>query len=661
MAAAATAASGLIPPTTALSDFGMFMSRSQNKPYWQRLDTAGRPTGGSTWQPPAETVALLSGNFWRPLTAFTKSEDLVKTWNAICSSVGAGPLEASAAQLPLSTVVEQLLASFGAVVKRSMWAPTARAFCVPDPPVVLGPFKLLRLKEPASPGPVPGLVSVSVFSFTGAYRRPDRYASGLLALAAAVATHLPQWTLRIYADMSVTCGPLLSALHGAPMCAVGGVHSTLGSCTAVVEAAWSEAWGKLLQSEHVEIVWWEAPTLMAESKAEHLDCVGTFARMLPMVAGPKPGAASWAGAPPANTPVLCTDADFGAFGQEIGILRMAAWVGAQTEASRPAVLGLSPAGSPAERHQPSLGLPDMLAGSVLVTQRFPASWLWEYLAAAAEGGVLSLAAEYTRAQQRLEAAKGGEGGGRFSKCTSSFSYGVDELWMTRVLKGGAVLQDPPSNWWWVQLPNVDRAFGRAVDLLSDTIAAVPSAATSGPIIAAAAALATAAGDSTWGAAAGAGGGVADIGPRASQHKWTRSVAQKAGLYTRTQASDVHCSVPAFDAGACGKFGTRLLAAMKLVGQAAAASKLKVTPTDVQSLVSTVAQLTAALASSGALVSVAQYTLGGGQVAEHHPPQEKEVEASLMQYLCTGVHQVAALGAPALAPAPAVGGVKRPRA
>ncbi len=629
------------------------MSRSQNKPYWQQLDGSGKPTGESTWAPPGQTVALLSGNIWRPVTEFAGSEELFQAWNSAASSIGAQTLPPASASLPALELRAQIVAAFAAVMQRSMWRPQARAFCIPEPPASLGPFQLLQLKSPSSESDSQGVVSVSVFSFSAAYRRPERYADGLKALADAVSTHLPKWLLRVYVDVSVTCGALLPLLQGSPLYKAQAIHSCLGSCPEAVSAAWSPAWEQLLRLPHVQIVWWEAPALMVPGKTEHKDCAGTFARMLPMVADSKSAHVQpWAAAPAANTPVLCTDADFGAFGQEIGILRMAAWVGAQPPALRPAVVGLSPAGSPADRHQPSLGLPDMLAGSVLTTHRFPSQWLWPYLSAAAAGGVTSLAGQYTAQQQQAEVARGGGAAGRFARCSSAFSYGVDELWMTRIMKGGAVLLDAPSNWWWVQLPNVDRAFGRAVELLGAAVEASPTSAQQPHIAAAAAALATAAGDDSWAAQAASGSGSSDIAARANQQRWTRTVAQRAGLYTRVNAGDARCSVPAFDAAACGEFGKRLLTAMRAVATAAVLGHLSASAGDVQSIMSTVSQLTAALESTGSLVSVAKFTLGGGRIEAHSPPQGAELEASLVECLRSGTAQ-------AVADTP-VGGVKRPR-
>jgi hypothetical protein len=198
------------------------------------------------------------------------------------------------------------------------------------------------------------LVSASAFTFSSAYRESDKYARGLLSLSAAIATHLPSFTLRVYLDSSI----LPSTLRGRGL---GGQAK-----------AWEDCLCQLASQAHVNLVWFEHAHFLAGREDEaggggggggggviggHYELFGTFARFLPLFqddvsrlgrgAGSSSSSSSsmsspqalsslqnprlppWAGPPPNGSIVFSSDVDYGDYASEHAMLHSLQWYAAQ--------------------------------------------------------------------------------------------------------------------------------------------------------------------------------------------------------------------------------------------------------------------------------------------------------------------------------------------
>lgn len=347
----------------------------------------------------------------------------------------------------------------------------------------LGPIRFWRAPPPPSrPAPRPHIVSTAVFRFASAYRAPTKYAQGLARLAIAVRTHLPRFTLRVYADRSVD--PRAIRGSGAP--------------DAAREAhMWEECFASLAHSGVAEVVWFHAEAFRAPGGAlGHQDLFGTMLRFVPLfdTTGLLP---PWCGSPPDGSVVFVSDVDFKDLTNEHFMIHFVAWFGRVTdegassgaaplraEDAVPELTAMSFTGSAAQRHMPTGSLPPFVANCLSTRVRFPASWFTAFIDDALRGEAGTLLARYRGALHDPRNRNFTYSKRRVGE-QQHFPFGVDEFMLTTALKPRAAARSdrPPAHWLFLILPNVDMVVLKALTLAEAAVeAAAGGALTDAPAI-----------------------------------------------------------------------------------------------------------------------------------------------------------------------------------
>ena len=289
-----------------------------------------------------------------------------------------------------------------------------------------------------------GLVSTVLFRFAGAYRGMSKYARGLSLLSTAVGTLLPGFVLRVYCDASVDPRTLRSAgLRGD----ADAVEAALGTIAA----------------SGGEVVWFRCASAV-DGLGGHRDLFGTLLRFLPLFNGETLPA--WAGGPPDGTVVLVTDADFSDFSVERAMLLVGAWLVKTGSDSAPELVALTTGASAALRHAPSAGMPPFIANCVATRARFPLAWLVDFLRDAASPGVGSLAGRHAADIHDVRARNFTYEKRKIATQTSRYPFGVDEFFLSSVLKARTISRNHASKWFFLVVPSLDILVRKALGLLA---------------------------------------------------------------------------------------------------------------------------------------------------------------------------------------------------
>ena len=118
-----------------------------------------------------------------------------------------------------------------------------------------GGFTFWRTRGSSLASPRPHVVSTVVFRSDAGYSESHKYANYLKVLCQAVATHLPAFTLRVYADVSVRGDVLQRCLERGSMRGPSG-PLTAAQAQATLRA-WAECFAALEASGCAEVVWFE--------------------------------------------------------------------------------------------------------------------------------------------------------------------------------------------------------------------------------------------------------------------------------------------------------------------------------------------------------------------------------------------------------------------
>ena len=299
-----------------------------------------------------------------------------------------------------------------------------------------------------------GLVSTVLFRFAGAYRDMSKYARGLSLLSTAVNTLLPGFVLRVYCDTSVDPRTLRNA--------------GLRSDAEAVEAALGT-----VAASGGEVVWFRCASA-ADGLGGHRDLFGTLLRFLPLfdcgdILPP------WAGGPQDGSIVLVTDADYSDFSVERAMLLLGSWLVRTTESSKlngteaPELVALSTGASAALRHTPSACMPPLIANCVSTRIRFPLNWFSDFLRDASSVGPGSLAGRHAADIHDVRARNFTYEKRRISSQTSRFPFGVDEFFLSAVLKPRAIARSHAHTWFFLVVPSLDIIVRKALSLLTSGI------------------------------------------------------------------------------------------------------------------------------------------------------------------------------------------------
>ena len=526
------------------------------------------------------------------------------------------------------------------------------------------------------------LLCVSAFTFAGAYRSSSVYARGLRWLSTAVASHLPGWVLRVYADASVFSTGTSSS--------VAGTSSSLLSSSDVSE--WATTFSELECAPHVSIIWFEIEGLRAASGDGHIELTGCLSRFYTVFAGGRAGALpDWAAAPPDGRIVASVDADWGEYFSEHAMLHALSWLAAARAApgsdEAPQLLGLAGAGSVALRHSPRVGaLPPFYSGLFAARERLPCALLDAFVADAVATRMAGLSGGGGGSS-----SGGGSGGGsggallpRYlaslhapaSRASHTYArravagqtcvpFGADEWFLTACLAPHAVAEPRARSWLFVSVPSVDSEVRPLLELVRAALARRPqSAASDAPsgdiadVLAAAAAAAGADAEADLAhtlAAAAASSPVnlpETLGRWAST--WPKAAASRLSVWEPFAGSpalldDSTPSAPAASVSSALRSG--IAAALRAIATGVA-------PADDDDVRLFLQQSEALAAASPGLVAVAHVRVGAG-VAARRPPDDA-LSSSLAQELRAGM-ATARCACPRPRPSADPGAVLRQRA
>jgi hypothetical protein len=311
-------------------------------------------------------------------------------------------------------------------------------------------IRFYRQRRDESPCLDTHVVSVTVFGTEASYRRPSRYAHGLLHLADAVQRVLPGFRLRVYFDRS-----LLPPAQDAAIARAKGPGKSERDKEVAVEGkeAWEYTLRELSTHRHVDLVRFECPSCLATPEGEHTELFGCFLRFVPLFTE----SGGWAFGPRSGRVVYSSDADFKGTPMELVGLQLAARVAAacdRGEVGVPELVGGAFGGSTAPRHWPYTGLPPIMAGQLMTTARFPSEWLAEFLDDCFLGrGRSVLGGRYARElhdpRSRVEPSYSRR---KAVEQRSCFPYGTDEAFLTSHLVIHALNRAQSSAWLFWDFP-----------------------------------------------------------------------------------------------------------------------------------------------------------------------------------------------------------------
>jgi hypothetical protein len=354
----------------------------------------------------------------------------------------------------------------------------------------------------------PHLVSTSVFRMQHGYRDSAKYAAGLLRLAHAITTHLPDFSLRVYMD-----GSLDEAAFARDASVARTARRTDEAAGLEKQArVWREVLAQLSAMPFVQVVTYSWPRYAAADSGGHVDLLGTLMRFIPLFRVSQEAAAAdhaapsgagqqalpeWAGSPGDGAIVFVTDVDFADLTTEHTYLHLVRWFARAVAAAAtagpagvlagvaagssgcaaeplPQLVTMCTAGSAAPRHLPDCGMPPFIAYCVAARTRFPAAWLTDFLADCARQAP-HLATRYcadlhdprarnfTYTKRKVEMQK------------SPFPFGIDEFFLTAVLKLRAVAAPSTRDWLFLALPNIDIVLIKCISLVGAALEADTSA------------------------------------------------------------------------------------------------------------------------------------------------------------------------------------------
>jgi hypothetical protein len=360
-----------------------------------------------------------------------------------------------------------------------------------------------------APAPRSNLVSTSIFRFRAAYKDSAKtYARGLTLLAAAVSSHLPDFTLRVYADHSVDPRAVRE-------CARRASDPALAAQLEEVARSWEACFSALAACAcPVEVVWYRCDAFLASGTAadgivhDHQDLFGTTLRFLPLF-NTSDVLPSWCGSPPDGSVVFVSDVDFYDWNDEHYTLHLVRWYAARVAAAAaagaragataadglPHLVTVSAAGTRGLRHYPTIGMPRFIASCVATRTRFPGGWLADFFRDAHGSAAAWAAAGAGRSSQAClacglghepaapcagstllarfaegahEAASHHGGGAAISAAKRRITeqrywpYGCDEFLLTNVLKPRALAAATVQQWLFLIVPTFDLSMSVAL-------------------------------------------------------------------------------------------------------------------------------------------------------------------------------------------------------
>jgi len=326
-------------------------------------------------------------------------------------------------------------------------------------------------------------------------------------LSAGVRSHLPGFSLRVYCDASVDPRAIRAqVLPG------GERDASLDS----IARAWEEAFVTVI-ADGGELVWYQCDAAKVESGLGHKDLFGTLLRFIPLFSRSSFSAADaalassiplsssssipstfelpeWCGGPVDNNIVFVCDADFADFTLEHLHLHLVSWFARVSEMSDlapagpvsasdfqrvrapppPELVCFTTSGSAAPRHSPSCGLPPFIANCIATSARFPLSWLRDFLRDVLNGP--SSSSVLRRFVEDMHSPRNHNFAFEKRRVAEqlSFPYGIDEFFLTNVLKPRAISRPGKEifqQWLFFVVPSVDIIVRKSLTLCIEAIKA----------------------------------------------------------------------------------------------------------------------------------------------------------------------------------------------
>lgn len=209
--------------------------------------------------------------------------------------------------------------------------------------------------------------------------------------------------------------------------------------------------------KHTEIIEFRYPEF--EHDKGHYDLFGTLVRFLPLfkIDEKKP---KWADTIKEEGCVFITDADYSDFFIERIGIKLIKWYSKKLDNKKftPDIVALSYPSSTAIRHKPSLKMPPIIANFIATKKRIPYYIFENFLEQGKNRNGLPL--RYYNLLNKTENINYAYKKRNINKQKSMFPFGIDEYFLTNVLKSYNIIQNNYKKWLFLVYPNIDRVITR---------------------------------------------------------------------------------------------------------------------------------------------------------------------------------------------------------